>query len=62
MIYMQKSKMFRAKRKKKRAAYSEMSQRISSRNPVELVVRVKQMADEVGGIKNLKQLVDLLAE
>lgn len=62
MIYMQKSKMLRAKRRKKRAASSDMAQRISSKNPVELVVRVKQLADEVGGIKNLKQLVDLLAE
>jgi len=31
-------------------------------NPVELVLRVKDMAREVGGIRNLKQLVDLLAE
>jgi hypothetical protein len=31
-------------------------------NPVELVLRVKDLAREVGGIKHLKQLVDLLAE
>lgn len=32
------------------------------KNPVELVLRVKDLAREVGGINQLKQLVDLLAE
>ena len=32
-------------------------------NPVEIILRVKDhLAREVGGVKNLKQLVDLLAE
>jgi hypothetical protein len=31
-------------------------------NPLELVIRVKEMSREVGGINNLKVLVDLLAE
>jgi hypothetical protein len=39
-----------------------MSQSNSVKNPVEIVALVKKIADEVGGIKNLKQLVDLLAE
>ena len=34
----------------------------SVKNPVELVLRVKELAREVGGIGQLKQLVDLLAE
>ena len=36
--------------------------KIKVKNPVELVMRVKQLAREVGGIRNLKQLVDLLAD
>jgi hypothetical protein len=39
-----------------------MSQKTASHNPVELVRKVKDMAREVGGIANLKKLVDLLAE
>jgi len=62
MVYMQKSKTHRAKGRQKRAAAAAMSQQISVKNPIELVVRVKEMAREVGGIRNLKQLVDLLAE
>ena len=34
----------------------------AARNPLELVIRVKQLSREVGGVKNLKMLVDLLAE
>jgi len=53
-----KSKLRRAKR----ARVAESSRQIGSRNPVEVVLRVKDLAREVGGIKNLKMLVDLLAE
>ena len=38
------------------------SGRTSHSNPAEVVLRVKNLAREVGGIKNLKMLVDLLAE
>jgi hypothetical protein len=31
-------------------------------NPVEVVLKVKALAREIGGIRNLKQLVDALAE
>jgi hypothetical protein len=34
----------------------------ASANPLALVIRVKEMSRVVGGIKNLKVLVDLLAE
>jgi hypothetical protein len=56
MVYYVRSKMKQAKRKEKRARVAANS------NPVELVLRVKDLAREVGGIKHLKQLVDLLAE
>ena len=41
---------------------AESSRQTGSKNPVEVVLRVKDLAREVGGIKNLKMLVDLLAE
>ena len=41
---------------------AEESRRTAASNPVELVLRVKDLAREVGGIKNLKLLVDLLAD
>ena len=62
MVYYVKSKMSQARRKAKRERVAASSRATSSKNPVELVLRVKDLAREVGGIANLKQLVDLLAE
>lgn len=56
MVYYIRSKLNQEKRKEKRDRV------IATTNPVELVIRVKDLAREVGGIKHLKQLVDLLAE
>ena len=62
MVYYVRSKQQLARRKAKRARVAESSRKTGTPNPVELVLRVKDMAREVGGIRNLKQLVDLLAE
>ena len=62
MVYYVRSKQQLAKRKAKRARVAESSRKTGAANPVELVLRVKDMAREVGGIRNLKQLEDLLAE
>jgi hypothetical protein len=62
LVYYLKSKARHAKRQQKRARVAAGAAKTASANPVELVVRVKRMADEVGGIKSLKMLVDLLAE
>ena len=62
MVYYIKSKMGQAKRKARREKMAESSRRSGATNPVEIVLRVKDLAREVGGVKNLKQLVDLLAE
>lgn len=62
MVYYMKSKQIQANRKKKRTDAAAMSESIKVKNPVELVMKVKQLAHEVGGIKNLKKLIDLLAE
>jgi len=57
MVYYVRSKLGQAARKAKREQAAT-----TSRNPVELVSRVKKLANEVGGMKQLKLLVDLLAE
>jgi hypothetical protein len=62
LVYFIKSKLNRAGRKAKRERVAESSRNSGAANPVEIVLRVKDLAREVGGVKNLKQLVDLLAE
>jgi hypothetical protein len=62
MVYYVRSKMKQARRKAKRERVAESSRGTGVANPVELVLRVKDMAREVGGMENLKRLVDLLAE
>jgi hypothetical protein len=62
LVYFIKSKQNQAKRRAKRDRVAESSRKTGSKNPVEIVLRVKDLSREVGGIKNLKMLVDLLAE
>jgi hypothetical protein len=62
LVYFIKSKAKQAQRKQKRARVAAASAQTGTGNPVELVLRVKDLAREVGGIGNLKMLVDLLAE
>lgn len=62
MVYFIRSKQKQAGRKDRRDRAAESSRLSGARNPIELVSRVKELAREVGGIRNLKQLVDLLAE
>jgi hypothetical protein len=62
LIYYVKSKQKRAMRKAKRARVAEASRNTLTANPVQVLLRVKDLAREVGGIRYLKQLVDVLAE
>ncbi|HEX4609744.1 MAG TPA: hypothetical protein VH092_16210 [Urbifossiella sp.] len=62
MVYYVRSKQKLAERKVKRDRVAASSRSTASGDPVELVVRVKALAREAGGIGRLKQLVDLLAE
>lgn len=62
MVYFVRSKLGQAKRKEKRERVAESSRQTPAKNPVEIVLRVKELAREVGGYKYLKQLVDLLVE
>jgi hypothetical protein len=62
MVYYVRSKLGQARRKARRERVAASSRQSGASNPVEVVLRVKDLAREVGGIGNLKQLVDLLAE
>jgi hypothetical protein len=62
LVYYVKSQQKRARRKAKRERIATASRTTASANPVELVLRVKDIAREVGGVRNLKKLVDVLAE
>jgi hypothetical protein len=62
LVYYVRSKLGQARRKEKRERVAASSRQTGTSNPVELVQRVKELSREVGGIANLKQLVDLLAE
>lgn len=62
MVYYVRSKMKQVLRKEKRDRVAASSRESGAINPVEVVLRVKDLAREVGGIAHLKQLVDLLAE
>jgi hypothetical protein len=61
LIYMMKSKLKKGRRRARRERVSAAAG-ATVQNPVEVIVRVKTLARELGGYKNLKLLVDLLAE
>jgi hypothetical protein len=62
LVYFIKSKANRAKRRAKRARAVESSRQSATADPVALVRKVRDLGREMGGIQNLKKLVDLLAE
>lgn len=62
LVYLVKSKQKDRQRRQKREKVAEASRQTGSANPVRLVIRVKELARDVGSYKSLKQLVDLLAE
>jgi hypothetical protein len=59
LVYLVKGKMKRIKRRQKRQRVMAMAR---NGNPVELILKVKELARDAGGIGSLKQLVDALAE
>lgn len=65
LAYTIKAKMHHKKQKIKRQKAIATSQHVGhngSTNPVALILEVRQLAAKAGGIKGLKQLVDILAE
>jgi hypothetical protein len=61
-VYMIKSLSRRKARKAKRAKAVAASRDAGLANPVELIVDVRRLAEKAGGIRQLKALVDVLAE
>jgi hypothetical protein len=62
LVYFLKSKMKRQRRKQARIKAVESGQRAGITNAADLVLRVKTLAREAGGLTNLKNLVEVLAE
>ncbi len=61
-VYMLKSKAKDKRRKAKREKALATSNNVGITNPVELIRDVKSLAARAGGLRNLKQLVDILCE
>lgn len=62
LVYAIKAKGKAKKRKQKRQKAIPAGQQMVNGDPVELIKDVKALADRAGGIRHLKELVDLLAE
>ena len=62
LVYYIKSKQKQASRKAKRQRAADKSGWTGPGDPVGLLIKIKALAGEAGGIGNLKRLVDVLAE
>ena len=64
LIYMIKGRMAQKKAHRKRRAVraARASQKTGSADPVALIIKVKELAKEAGGMGNLKTLISVLAE
>jgi len=62
LVYLVKSQMKHKKRKQKREQVATASREMGIVNPVDLILKVRALAGEAGGIRKFKQLVDAMAE
>jgi len=62
LVYYVKSKLKMARRQAKRVQAHAAARNSGSNDPVGVVLRVRDLARDVGGYRNLKQMVDALAE
>ena len=62
LVYMVKSHDKRRQRRLKRERATTASKALGIANPIDLIVKVKELSREAGGISHLKRLVDVLAE
>jgi hypothetical protein len=62
LVYMIKSKARHAKKRARRDRAVASSRGMAAADPVALIRSVRELGERVGGIQNLKRLVDLLAE
>ncbi|HEX4591222.1 MAG TPA: hypothetical protein VH120_14900 [Gemmataceae bacterium] len=61
-IYFLKGKMKRRRGRPAKSGLATVAHKNGTPNPVQAVTKVKALAHELGGLKHLKQLVDLLSE
>jgi hypothetical protein len=61
-VYLIKSKMRGRKRRQTRANAAAVTSRNGTPNAATAVTKVRTLARELGGMKNLKELVDVLSE
>jgi hypothetical protein len=62
LVYLIKSKAKAKRGRQKREKALQNSKELGVANPVELIMAVRQLSEKAGGIRHLKQLVDVLAE
>jgi hypothetical protein len=62
LVYFVRSRMKHQKQRQRRQRVTAAAQEMGILSPIQLVVTVKELAREAGGFKNLKKLVDALAE
>ena len=62
LVYYIKSKENHQKREEKRKRAAETSKRSGAGSPVDLILKVRELSKQAGGMRYLKQLVDILAE
>jgi hypothetical protein len=65
LVYLIKSKLKEKKQRAKRKRAEEAvaaTEKAGFASPVELIIEVRKLSQKAGGIKHLKELVDLLAE
>lgn len=62
LVYLIKSKMKQRKRRQKRQRVLETTQKAGITNPIDLILKVRGLANQMGGIAHLKKLIDVLVE
>ena len=62
LVYALKTRAKVRRRKQKRQRAVQAGRNAGMSDPVALVLKVRQLAGEAGGMKHLKQLVDVLSE
>jgi hypothetical protein len=62
LVYLIKSKVRAGRRKQRRDKALANSKDLGIANPVELILEARKLATKAGGMRHLKQLVDVLAE
>jgi hypothetical protein len=62
LVYLIKSKMSKKVRRERRAQAVEANRKAGLANPVELIRDIHRCAEKAGGMKHLKELIELLTQ